>query len=217
MFLIHTDLVKRHSQTFVTDLELSSGAEKPELRITEHLAHHFKLFVAFLYTGRVYTITEGLTKTYHEWSALAELWSTGHALGSATFKDAVVDAMLQKRATKSKFSSHTYKLLADHLQTQAQMQTGVGKLLVDIAVSERKHEVYTKLSPKLECINFYGEVIRVFDQIRRGTESEQAILLRSKEGRDCLYHEHGTNGVCHEKMFPATLEGVRCAQDAMPK
>jgi hypothetical protein len=42
-----------------------------------------------------------------EWRLLAELWLLGHALGSTTFKDAAVDAMVHKRATTNTQRSDT--------------------------------------------------------------------------------------------------------------
>jgi hypothetical protein len=213
-FLIHTDLAKRHSEYMMAHLKSDL---KPMLRITEHSAYHFKLFTAFLYTGLIHTIPESGSKLHVEWRLLSELWSMGHDLGSVTFKDAVVDAMIQKRATTNSYNAAIYKFLAKQLQTREQIQTGVGKLQVDIAVSEHNHEVYTKLHPRLECLEFYGEVIRGLDRIRRGVESEKEILLRSKEGKNCLYHEHRPDGVCYKKMVPANSGSVRYAQNTMPR
>jgi hypothetical protein len=142
-FRIHIDLAKRHSDIMVSQIDISPTTENPKLRITVDFAHHLKLFVAFLYTGRVYSILEDVSERPQEWRLLTELWSLGHDLGSTTFRDAVVDAMVHTRATTSTQRSDVYKFLAKHLQTQTQVQTGVGKLLVDIAVSTRNHEIYT--------------------------------------------------------------------------
>jgi hypothetical protein len=142
----------------------------------------------------------------------------GQALESTTFKDAVVDAMVERRIMFNQFHGEAYVILADHLQTQQQTRTGVGKLLVDTAVSARQHEIYSdRLSATPGCLNFYGEVIKGLDRIRRNVESEQEVLLRAKKGLDCVYHEHGTDGTCYKKMFPATRGSVRHSQDAMPR
>jgi hypothetical protein len=180
-------------------MDISRAEEEPRLRITEHSAYHIKLFAAFLYTGRVYSMQESNDERPQEWRLLIELWLLGHALGSTTFKDAVVDAMVHKRVMTNTQRSDMYKLLAIHLQTPEKVKTGVGKLLVDTAVSARNHEIYTQLSPKPECINFYGEVIRSLDRIRRGIEVENTIVLRTMQGEHCEYHEHGIDGICHKK------------------
>jgi hypothetical protein len=106
-FQIHTDLAKRHSEIMETQMDISPAGEKSRLRITEHSAYHIKLFAAFLYTGRVDSIQENNVERPQEWRLLAELWLLGHALGSTTFKDAAVDAMVHKRATTNTQRSDT--------------------------------------------------------------------------------------------------------------
>jgi hypothetical protein len=217
MFQIRTDLVKRHSEVFMTKLETDAVTGHPKLRINEHFAQHFKLSIAFLYTGQIYSIPED-ESSHLEWRLLADLWSMGHALGSITFKDAVVDGMIQRRvATKGYYSSHIYKYLAKHLQTEKQVQTGVGKLLVDTALSQSNHEVYTSPFPKPECVIFYGEIIRKLNKIHCGSESESQTCSRAMEGKNCVYHEHGSDGVCYNNMFPLTKRSVRFAQNATPQ
>jgi hypothetical protein len=216
-FRIHIDLAKRHSDIMVSQIDISPTTENPKLRITVDFAHHLKLFVAFLYTGRVYSILEDVSERPQEWRLLTELWSLGHDLGSTTFRDAVVDAMVHTRATTSTQRSDVYKFLAKHLQTQTQVQTGVGKLLVDIAVSTRNHEIYTNLFLEPECIMFYGEIIRSLDRIRRGIGCENKMVARTMGGNACVYHEHSIDGVCYKKMFPVNSEGVRHAQKMMPE
>lgn len=218
-FQVHVDLAKQHSEIFAANLENDPGAVKAELRMAEHSAQRFKLFVAFLYTGQIYSGLEGDSNARHEFNLLAELWCLGHALKSTTFRDAVVDAMIQKRVASKSYSSEAYKVLAEHLQTQADWKVGVGKLLVDTALSakNKNHEIYYKLSPKPECIAFYGEIICGLDRIRRGTETDTKILAHCQEQKTCLYHVHGARKCCYRKMFPATSEGVRCAQDAIPR
>lgn len=216
-FQVHVDLAKQHSEIFAANLENDPGAGKAELRMAEHSAQRFKLFVAFLYTGQVYSGLQSDSNAGSESRLLAELWCLGHALKSTTFKDAAVDAMIQRRAASKKSSNVAYKVVAEHLQTQADWKIGVGKLLVDTALSAKNHEIYHKLSPKPECIAFYGEIICGLDRIRRGTDTETEILSRCQEQKTCLYHVHGTRKCCYRKMFPATSEGVRCAQDAIPQ
>ena len=215
-FLIYADLAKRHSKVIETNIQLAAGPEKSRLRATEHSAEHFKIFVSFIYTGRIHTITNSTKSS--EWRLLSELWVLGQALESSTFKDAVVDAMIERRTMFNKFHDKAYIMMADHLQTQQQTRAGVGKLLVDTAVSARQHEVYTDtLSIVPRCLHFYGEVIKVLDRIRRRVESEQEVLLRATKGLDCVYHEHGVSEICHRKMFPVTRGSVRHSQSAMPQ
>lgn len=135
-----------------------------------------------------------------------------------TFKDAVVDAMVERRTMFNEFHDKAYIMMADHLQTQQQTRTGIGKLLVDTAVLARQHEVYTdKLSVVPRCLHVYGEVIKGLDRIRRRVESEQEVLLRATKGLDCVYHEHGVGEICHRKTFPVTRGSVRHSQGAMPQ
>lgn len=212
-FLVYADLAKRHSKVIETNIQLAAGPEKSRLRATEYSPEHFKIFVSFIYTGRIHTLNSP-----REWRLLSELWVLGHALDSITFKDAVVDAMVERRTALNEFHGEAYVIMADHLQTPQQTRTGVGKLLFDTAVTARHHEIYTdRLSSVPGCLHFYGEVIKGLDQIRRGEESEEEVLLRAKTGLDCVYHEHGAGEVCHRKMFPATRGSVRHSQAAMPQ
>jgi hypothetical protein len=61
-FLIYADLAKRHSKVIETNIQLATGPEKSQLRTIEHSASHFKIFVSFIYTGRIYTMTNKSTK-----------------------------------------------------------------------------------------------------------------------------------------------------------
>jgi hypothetical protein len=211
--MIFSDLAKEHSQTVATKLEALSGTEDTRLHMPEYSASHFMFFVSFIYTGKVYTIANG----YNEWHLLGKLWILGIALKSTTFKDAVADAIIERRATANQFWGTAYTELMEHLQTREQTRTGVGKLLVDIAVSCLNHEIYTDaLSIEPECLNFYGEVIKGLDRVRRGTESGAEVTGRAKTGADCLYHEHGCSEVCYKKMFPVPHDSVRRSPDAMP-
>ncbi|GAB7329948.1 hypothetical protein MBLNU13_g01650t1 [Cladosporium sp. NU13] len=215
-FFIYADLAKRHSKVFETNIQLATGPEKSRLRATKHSGELFKIFVWFVYTGRIHTTTKSTNSS--EWRLLSELWVLGQALESTTFKDAVVDAMLERRTMFNEFHDKAYVIMSDHLQTQQQTRAGVGKLLVDTAVSARQHEVYTdRLSSVPACLHFYGEVIKGLNRIRRRVETEQEVLLRATKGLDCVYHEHGASETCHRKMFPVTRGSVRHSQGAMPQ
>ena len=215
-FLIYADLAKRHSKVIDTNIQLETGPEKSKLRTSEHSAAHFKGFVLFIYTGRLYTVTKSTMPS--EWRLLSDLWILGQALESTTFKDAVVDAMLERRAMFNEFHGEAYIVMADHLQTQEQTRRGVGKLLVDTAVSLRQHEVYTdRLSSLPGCLNFYGEVIKGLDRIRRNVETESDVLTRAKKGPNCVYHEHGSSEICYRKMFASPQGTLRQPQNAMPQ
>ena len=214
--MVYADLAKRHSKVIETNIQLATGPEKHRLRAAEHSPEYFKIFVSFIYTGRIHTTTKSTTLS--EWRLLSELWVLGQALESTTFRDAVVDAMVERRTMFNEFHDKAYVIMADHLQTQQQTRAGLGKLLVDTAVSARHHEIYTdKLSSMPGCLHFYGEVIKGLDRIRRCVESEEEVLLRATKGLECVYHEHGTSKACHRNMFPATRGSVRHSQGAMPQ
>lgn len=194
-------------------LEALVNTQDARLRMPEDSAFHFKIFVSFIYTGKIHT-----TNNPKEWRLLCELWILGQALKSTTLKDAVTDAMIERRAMTLEFSSHSHITLVEHLQTKEQTRTGVGKLLVDTAVLCHRHSIYTDArSNNPACLEFFGEVITGLDRIRRGTESEKEVSLRARTGADCMYHEHGNSHVCYKKMFPPTQGILRLPQDAMPR
>ena len=88
-------------------------------------------------------------------------------------------------------------------------------MIVDIAVANGGHDVYTSRPLRPECLNLYGAVIKALDNVCRGLASKQDIKLRTIEGRDCVYTEHGISGVCYKKLFPVSEDSVRRARDAM--
>jgi hypothetical protein len=212
-FLILGDLAKQHSQTIATGLEALVGTEDTRLYMPEYSASHFKIFVSFIYTGKIYTMDNS-----NEWHLLGKLWVLGKTLKSTTFKDAVADAMIERRAMINQFWGQGYTDLMEHLQTKEETRTGIGKLLVDTAVTCHRHKIYTDArSTQPGCLNFFGEVIMGLDKIRRGVESEKGVSLRASTGADCVYHEHGNNDVCYKKMFPAAEDSLRQLQNAMPR
>lgn len=212
-FLILGDLAKQHSQTIETKVKALTGTEDATLHMSEYSASNFKIFVSFIYTGKLYTM-----KDSKENLLLGELWILGQALKSTTLRDAVTDAMIEWRTTAYLIYSDAYIDLAEYLQTKQQTRTGMGKLLVDTAITSHQHRIYTDArSTKPECLHFFGEVIMGLDRARRGVESENKILSRARTGIDCVYHEHGTSGICYKNMFPVTKDALRKTQEAMPR
>lgn len=211
---INLDLAKQHSEFFDTELKACSDTAKSTICLPKHSAHHFRLFVAFVYTGQIYTIQQD-TSTRVEVNLFADLWILGHSLKSSSFKDAVTDAILHRRLMTTRVPMDLHELLADHLQTQ----TGVGKLLVDIAVAEPVHKVYTKrpLSGNPKYMYFYGEFITALDKVACGMESKRAVMNRSKCEGLCTYHEHDQGSICYRSMFPAISGDPRRAQSSMPR
>jgi hypothetical protein len=216
-FLILADLAKQHSQAIATKLETLTDTEDTRVHMPEYAASHFSLFVSFIYTGRLYTC-DTTKKNPAEWRFLCELWILGQGLRSTTLKDAVTDAMIGRRAVLKEFSSHSHIALVEYLQTKEQTRRGIGKLLVDTAATCHQHEIYTDArSTNPGCLQFFGDVLMGVDRIRRGVESEKEVLLRTRNGPDCVYHEHGNSEICYKKMFPATQDSVRQPQHALPQ
>jgi hypothetical protein len=79
-----------------TNIQLAMVPEKSKVRATEHSPEHFNIFVSFIYTGRIHTVVKSIKSS--EWRLFSEPWVLGQALESTTFKDAVIDAMVERRA-----------------------------------------------------------------------------------------------------------------------
>jgi hypothetical protein len=215
-FSIYADLVKQHSEILEAKLNHISGQAKSKLRMAELSAWSFRIFVAFIYTGYIHTVPVDPSHE-SEWALLRALWKLGQELESITFKDAVVDAMIERYAWLKQFDTLAFQAVGKHLQAPGQVQIGVGKLLVDITVSNRGHESYTGRPLRPECLNLYGGVIIGLDNIRCGIESEHDISSRTMEGKDCVYHEHGFSSTCYKKRFPTSQDIVRRSKNAMPQ
>ena len=115
VFLVYANLVKQHSKGLDDKLQLITGPEQPKLHMPEHPAWAFRIFVTFVYTGRIHTVPVDPSHEI-EWSQLRALWELGQELESITFKDAVVDAMMERHASLMRYDTLAFQALGDHLQ-----------------------------------------------------------------------------------------------------
>lgn len=115
MFLVYANLVKQHSKGLDDKLQLITGPEQPKLHMPEHPAWAFRIFVTFVYTGRIHTVPVDPSHE-SEWSQLRALWRLGQELESIIFKDAVVDAMMERHASLMRYDTLAFQALGDHLQ-----------------------------------------------------------------------------------------------------
>lgn len=125
--------------------------------------------------------------------------------------------MVERHASLKQIDTLAFQSFGEHLLAPEQARVGIGKLLVDIAVCNRDHEIYKGRPLRPECLNLYGGVITGLDNIRCRTESERDIKSRSLEGKNCVYHEHDHSGICYKKLFPASPKAVRRSKEAMPQ
>lgn len=94
--------------------------------------------------------------------------------------------------------------------------TGIGKLLVDIAVLESKHGIFNVRPLSHDSLLFYGDVMVALEKIRRGTVKEDDIKARFKQEGNCPYHEHGTSELCYKSTCSSTSD-VRRLRKEVPK
>ena len=129
-FILPLGLVERYSEKLKSKLRNTSSGDTPDTRtmsLTDIMAEDFEVFVLFMYTGHIYSIgTDG--NDPREWDHLARLWTLGHALESTYFKDAIVDAIVQKGKSAGKYPDHLDEILGETIQ----QITGMRRLLVDI-------------------------------------------------------------------------------------
>lgn len=205
-FLLLTEHFKQHSKHIETKLASISEVEPPAARLIhlpEHTAEDFEVFALFVYTGNIYSIDADKAS---EWNCLARLWILGYELESTTFKDAIVDAILNKGASEGHYPDDLHDAVGAYLG----QPTAIGKLLVDIRVAHYSKRIFT--GPRNpQCWRFYYNCYNAIGDVRGGNGAwrVQERLQQEQTHATCQYHEHGTTQVCYKQMCPRWSKGAR--------
>lgn len=103
-FSIHKDIAVRFSD-FLAAACRNGWKEAADgiVNLPDEDSTVFEIFEAFIHSGSVYSQRAGDTFTSvegetldHEWTRLADAWLLGETLQASAFKDAVVDACVDK-------------------------------------------------------------------------------------------------------------------------
>lgn len=98
-FYLHEDAATKHSRFFAA--ALANGwkeSEERTIRLPDEDPEDFSLFARFNYSGIIHSKREGDADEDGdgEWVRLADSWILGDKLLATTFKDAIIDSIVQK-------------------------------------------------------------------------------------------------------------------------
>lgn len=179
----------------------NAGEEVVVVRLPEHSAIDFQMFVAFVYTGRLYwhTARKSPTETF---ALLGRLWAIGQTLLSTGFKDAVADAAVLVTIATKRYPTDIHKTVS----TYSCECSAISKFLVDVALSLWTERDRRDLKFSDGEGRFFFDVSLAMAQAHDQPEKwekdwiEQLLLGKSM----CVYHEHDVDSPC-KKPWPGSL------------
>jgi hypothetical protein len=186
---------------------LKKGRKEAEERIVRlpdlpaNSATAFEDFHSFLYTGKVYSGVEGDEDQRNrdkEWCHLGNCWILVEVLLSVSFKDVVVDAILEKIASTNR---HPVKACVE-IHHYGTCDRPIKRLMVEIVVQYWSEQlIQTEFSADSDTkASFYRSVsIALLKEKRQPAMALKAKNPITEEG-SCFYHEHGDKP-CYKAMF----------------
>lgn len=213
-FVLYADLVKQHSGLFQTELEQNSSEQASSLRWPDLSADDFELFILFAYTGHIFTMEDKVLDV-GEWKHLAKLWALGHTLRSTTFKDSVIDALMQRRIQITSYAGFLHEVMAQDLKEPS----GVRRLLVDIAVTRWSTKFLQQPWHQDVPLNFYHDIYVTLDNLGRSDNplTEAKINDQCRRKTNCLYHDHGKDEMCYRTVCSSLSDNIRRKKSETPK
>lgn len=200
-FLVHKDLITKHSEYFVSALNGSwKEGHENKVFLADDDPEAFEVFFQFTYIGKIYTIKDGDYKQSpredidKEWSRLQRCWSLGEKLLAPSFKDAITDTLISKLREKD----HCPTNMHQPVYTESAGPCGMRKLLVDIAVWKWTNFTMSSREQDNKSAQFFFDVAIEMNKIKRTGLSGPAPF---EKGETYRYHDHGDASACYKTMF----------------
>lgn len=137
MFSLHEALARNESG--FTEAAFRKGWKESEDRVIhlpEHEPEHFRLFFNFIYARAVFNTQDANSEiggeNDPEWIRLVNAWALGNYLQAGDFKDALVDAIIQK---VQKTGQHVPQKMHERLYPKSTSGALIRRLIVDIAAT----------------------------------------------------------------------------------
>lgn len=203
-FYIHEEAAKAHSDFLAAALHKGwKEAEDKVIKLPEDNAGLFNIFVRFVHTGRVYCAEEGDVSEKNgvsrdqEWSRLTKSWLLGDKLGSTSFKDAIIDALIEKILTVRFTPTWLHATVYMYLGTAS--NSGLRRLGVDVAVWKWSHQDMCEAETGT-WHQFFKDVAIRFQGL---SEADRKGLPPFCGPASCKYHEHvAADKPCYKTLFP---------------
>ncbi|KAK3722424.1 hypothetical protein LTR37_002416 [Vermiconidia calcicola] len=200
-FNVHKDLLTKHSEFFKAALssEWKEGQERVvRLRELEN-PEPFKLFVDFLYTGKIFSgkvvdvgTMDHSEANLQEYYLLVKAWTLGEMILSTPFKDGIMDAMISKLVAGEDFPDSWHPWVWKRTTPNSTLR----RLLVDIAIWDWEEDTLSEVvkpeSGNVELL--YDLAVGLTKITQTGRKGSAPYMADST----CIYHEHGEDKACYK-------------------
>ncbi|KAK5170374.1 uncharacterized protein LTR77_004961 [Saxophila tyrrhenica] len=210
-FVVHKELIMKHSRYFRGMFGNNFWEEaKDEYTTMDSVdPEAFKLLQRFIYTGVVYSRADeqfrpsNQTSEDPEWAKLWSAWELGDKINSATFMDAVTDAVRAKITDDDDCMCPISGIQG--IFNIGPSSSGIRKLLVDAAVWRWDRRTLTALRPDCElphkflhdfAVASMGSRSRFAAQHGAEGHAQEAAVDPLDESSPCVYHNHDL--VCYQ-------------------
>lgn len=173
----------------------------------------FKIWMKWLYTGRLFVKQDGddnvdengVTRS-REWGRLRECYALGDFLQDPDFKDATIDAFIERFVETNSFPTSLAAFVYDHSNKGSMHR----RLAMDVFVHVWRRQEYKDILTEDEDDWEYQPRIFLCDVlVHIGSHLENGV--KEQEAREffdlnntCKYHDHGSDKPCY-KTKPAFL------------
>lgn len=205
LFLVHKDLVTRHSDFFSAALSKDWKENKTRsVTLEEDDPATFEIFSRFLYSGQIFIVADagdgsatkpktlGAGGYNEEWNRLTQCWCLGDKLLSSSFKDAITDTAIARLLTTKKFPLS----MPQEVYQASSGDSGMRRLMRDVVVWRwDDYHLSSRFRPD-DSIEFYVDVAVTMKKVSEAQRSGDPPYAAKST---CGYHDH--NGACYKSMF----------------
>lgn len=191
----------KHSGFFEAALK-NDWKEGQERLVTlpEDSSESFEIFYHFLYTGRIYCMSDfdissrssGSLEGNKEWSRILNAWTLAQKLLAVPFADACTDAYIVKAQTAHSVSAYQVPY------TYGASGCGMRRLCVDQVVWRWSMESFGSVPRDSSFGLFWLDVAMALSRTKHDG-LKGAVPYHS--GETCFYHDHGGSTPCYKTMF----------------
>ena len=205
IFIMEKDILMLHSEYFADTLSLRDGSGGTlDVDLPDLDSEAFNIFRHFTTIGQIFSSHDSDRQprqhaeeavTDWETSRLNKAWALGEQLRSHSFKDAVVDAMIDKIAKCEGFPISIHETI----YPRSNGSSGIRKLIIDTAVWGFNEHSWARQECKGDMSKFYYDLVSAFISVKaKSTEVKPPFA----DQNTCESHEHTQrHKPCYKTMF----------------
>lgn len=164
------------------------------------------MFATFVNTGHIHLAStekqtsekaSGADSMELFWGQFEDAWLLGDRLLSTSFKDAVVDELMDQLRCTDQRPQAMYKAI----YKDSVGPSGMRKLLVDITTNTWKQSSLKKQAPDSQYAEFFYDVAVASMDRSTNFATSVAPYQCGSWGCGCHYHDHLSDAGCYKEMF----------------